>query len=610
MPMPQGSVFISVVYLLVFGGCAQSGTAVRPASNSVHLAFSDVLLSQLSDPAEDNASEGITPGGDERAQGAAEEAVPRGSLPQRALDQEILYKFLLSEIAGQRGNAQLAAQGYYDLAKSTRDPRLAKRAAEAASHAKMNALALDAALLWYDTDKGNKQAQQALANAFVSANKLQEAKPHLQQLIAKESNPVQALLQLNNLLSRHQDKNAVLTLVRDVAKSYPKAPEAHFAVAQAAVGASKFDVASAEIKEALKLKPDWEAAHLFNAQLIQQSESPAKAQEYLRGVVEQYPKAKDLRLAYARALVNGKQLPAAKAQYEKLLEELPNHADLVVTTGLISLQLNDFPSAERYLKRALDLNYKDPEAIKFYLGQTFEEQKRTGEAMKWYQSVEGGEQYVSAHTRYAFFLAKQNKLSEARQHLKQVRAEDEEQRIQLTQAEAHILREAKSFQESYDLLKKALEGKPDHLYLLYDLAMVAERLQKIDVLESSLRRVIQLKPDHAQAYNALGYTLADRNERLPEAKQYVEKALKLSPGDAFILDSLGWVHYRMGNHKEGLEYLQQAFAQRQDPEIAAHLGEVLWKNGRQADAEKIWRDSLKEHPENDVLVDTVKRFLR
>jgi tetratricopeptide (TPR) repeat protein len=608
MPMPQG--VVCIVCLLVFSGCAQSGTATRPVTNTVPPAFSDVLLSQLNDPGEDNASEGLAPGTDERAQGSAEDAIPRSVLPQRSLDQEILYKFLLSEIAGQRGNAQLAAQGYYDLAKSTRDPRLAKRAAEAASYAKMNALALDAAMLWYDTDKGNKQAQQALTNALVSANKLQEAKPHLQQLIAKESNPAQALLQINNLLSRHQDKNAVLTLVRDVAKSYPKAPEAHFAVAQAAVGASKFDVAATEIKEALKLKPDWEAAHLFNAQLIQQSDSAAKAQEYLRSAVEQYPKAKDLRLAYARALVNDKQLPAAKAQYEKLLEELPNHADLVVTTGLISLQLDDFPAAERYLKHALDLNYKDPEAVKFYLGQTYEEQKRTDEAMKWYQSVEGGDQYVSAHTRYAFLLSKQNKLSEARQYLKQVRAEDEEQRIQLTQAEAHLLREAKSFQESYDLLKKALEGKPDHLDLLYDLAMVAERLQKIDVLESSLRRVIQLKPDHAQAYNALGYTLADRNERLPEAKQYVERALKLSPGDAFILDSMGWVHYRMGNHKEGLEYLQQAFAQRQDPEIAAHLGEVLWKNGRQADAEKIWRESLKEHPENDVLVDTVKRFLR
>ncbi len=609
MPMPQGSLVAFLVFLMMFAGCAQSGITARPMADQSQPAFADVLLSQFNDPGDDDSSEGIAPGMDERARSVLADAPSHSALPARSLDQEILYKFLLSEIAGQRGNAQLAAQGYYDLAKSTKDPRLAKRATEAAFYAKMNALALDAAMLWYETDKGSKQAQQALTNALVSSNKLQEAKPHLLQLIASEGNPGQALLQLNNLLSRHQYMAAVLALVMDVAKSYPKAPEAHFAVAQAAVGAGKAELAGVEIREAIEIKPEWEAAHLFNAQLIQQSESAAKAQEYLRGVVERYPKAKDLRLSYARALVSGKQLPEAKTQYEKLLEELPNHADLVVTTGLISLQLNDFSAAERHLRRALDLNYKDPEAVKFYLGQTFEEQKRMDEAMTWYRSVDGGDQYIPAQTRYAFLLSKQKKLSEARQHLKQVRAEDDEQKVQITQADAHLLREAKSFQESYDVLQRALEGKPDHLDLLYDLAMVAERLQKIDVLESSLRRVIQLKPDHAQAYNALGYTLADRNERLPEAKQYVEKALKLSPGDAFILDSLGWVHYRMGNNKEGLEFLQQAFAQRPDPEIAAHLGEVLWKSGRQGDAEKIWRDSLKEHPENDLLVDTVKRFL-
>ncbi len=601
---------VSLVACIFLAGCAQTATAPQRLSDAKQSAFPEVLVSQLSDSDDDGAGEGLAPDSfEQRGERVLGDSSAKAPLPNRSLDQEILYKFLLSEIAGQRGNLQLAAQGYYDLAKSTRDPRFAKRATETALHAKMNSLALDAAKLWYELDKNNKQAQQALVNSLVLSNKLQEAKPHLQQLIAGESNPAQALLQLNSMLSRHQDKAAVLALVKEVAKAYPQAPEAHYAVAQAAVGANKFDVASTEISEALKLKPDWESAHLFNAQLIQHRESQAKALEYLGGVVAQYPKAKDLRLGYARVLVSAKQLPEAKVQYEKLLEELPNHADLVVTTGLISLQLNDFPAAERYLMRALDLNYKDPEAIKYYLGQSFEEQKRFDEAMLWYRSVTGGDQYIASQTRYAHLLSKQNKLAEAREHLNQLPTQSDEQKIELAQAEAQLLREAKSFQESYDVLKKALEGKPDHLDLLYDLAMVAERLQKIDVLETSLRRVIQLKPDHAQAYNALGYTLADRNLRLPEAKQYVEKALKLSPDDGFILDSMGWVHYRMGNTKESVDYLQRAFAQRPDPEIAAHLGEVLWKSGRQGDAEKIWRDSLKAHPDNDVLVDTVKRFI-
>lgn len=595
---------------LALGGCTTTTATQTPLSSSNREAFSEVLVSQLSDPDEDGASDGTSVDGiGGSAQIAEEEERSSAPLPNRKLDQEILYKFLISEIAVQRGNLRLAAQGFLDLAKNTKDPRIAKRATEVATQAKMNDAALEASRLWFQLDKNSKPAKQALTNALISSNKLSEAKPLLQQLIAAESNPAQALLQLNGVLARHQDKAAVLTLVKDVASAYPQAAEAHFAVAQAAVGAAKLDLATAEIQEALRLKPEWEPAHLFNAQLIQHRESQDKALEYLKTVVAKYPRAKDLRLGYARALISAKKIPEARTQYEKLLEDLPNHPELVVTTGLICLQMSDYRAAERHLMHALDLEYKDPEAIKYYLGQTFEEQKRVEEAMLWYKSVAGGSQYITAQTRYAFLLSKQNKLAEAREYLNQVPTQNDEQKVDLAQAEAQLLREAKSFQESYDVLKKALEGRPDHLELLYDLAMVAERLQKIDVLETSLRRVIQLKPDHAQAYNALGYTLADRNLRLPEAKQYVEKALKLSPDDAFILDSMGWVHYRMGNTKEGLDFLQRAFSQRQDPEIAAHLGELLWKTGRTGDAEKVWRDSLKDHPDNDILVETFKRFI-
>jgi Flp pilus assembly protein TadD len=180
----------------------------------------------------------------------------------------------------------------------------------------------------------------------------------------------------------------------------------------------------------------------------------------------------------------------------------------------------------------------------------------------------------------------------------------------LVQAEAQLLREAKDYQESYVVLARALETQPDNVDLLYDSALAAEKLDKLDVTETNLRKLIQLKPDHAQAYNALGYTLADRTDRLKEAKEYIEKALKLSPEDPFILDSMGWVQFRMGNHKDGLDYLQRAYTQRPDPEIAAHLGEVLWVKGRPADAEKVWRDSAHDHPQNELLQETMKRFLK
>jgi tetratricopeptide (TPR) repeat protein len=294
-----------------------------------------------------------------------------------------------------------------------------------------------------------------------------------------------------------------------------------------------------------------------------------------------------------------------------LLEEQPGDPDIAVTVGLLSLQLNDFDAAETYLMRGLELNYRDANTLRFYIGQVHEERKRYPDAMKWYQSVTGGDQFVAAQARYAFLLGKQNKVAEARAYLQQIQGQvqTDEQRAALVQAEAQVLREAKNYQESFDVLAKALAAQPDNPDLLYDTALAAEKLDRLDVLETNLRKVIAIKPDHAQAYNALGYTLADRTDRLKEARQYIEKALKLSPDDPFILDSMGWVLYRQGQHKEGLEYLQRAYAQRPDPEIAAHVGEVLWAKGRQQEAEKVWRDSLKENPDNDVLQGTMKRFL-
>jgi tetratricopeptide (TPR) repeat protein len=532
------------------------------------------------------------------------------NLPGAALDQELLFKFLLSEIAGQRGNLQLAAQGYLEMARTTRDPRLARRATEIASYARQQNIALEAARLWYDTDKANPQARQALVGLLLSGNRLQEARPHLQSIVTADGNPAQGFLQLNSLMSRHPDKDAVYTVVKDLAQSYKDLPEAHFAVAQAAYAAGKFDAAMSESREAMRLRPDWELGALLQAQLLQQRESPQKAAEYLGNFVQSYPKAREARANYARLLIGNKQLEQARAQYQILLAEQPTNADMVVTVGLLSLQMNQFEAAEQSLKRGIELGYRDPDTLRFYIGQSYEERKRVAEAMQWYSQVKGGEQFIPAQARYAFLLGRQNKLAEAREYLQNVQVQSDEQRAMLIQAEAQLLREARAYRESYDLLAGALEKQPENADLLYDTALAAEKVDKLDVLESNLRKLIKMKPDHAQAYNALGYTLADRNQRLAEAKGYIEKALSLSPDDPFILDSMGWVNFRMGNHKEGLDFLQRAYKARPDPEIAAHLGEVLWSKGKQTEAEKIWRDSAAEHPENELLTETMKRFLK
>jgi tetratricopeptide (TPR) repeat protein len=247
--------------------------------------------------------------------------------------------------------------------------------------------------------------------------------------------------------------------------------------------------------------------------------------------------------------------------------------------------------------------------VRVYLGQIAENQKRPDEAVVWYAGVPPGEQYLTAQIRLAHVLSQQGKLDEARRHLQQATASSTRERVQLTLAEAQLLREAGRNADAFDVLDRSLREYPDQPDLLYESALIAEKLGRTDVLEKNLRRLIQIKPDHAHAYNALGYSLAERGERLDEAYSLIASALKLAPDDPFILDSMGWVLYRKGDLQAALSHLTRAFGLRPDPEIAAHLGEVLWMMGRRDDAAKTWRDAAKADPGNDVLSAAIKRFL-
>ncbi|OFZ88730.1 MAG: hypothetical protein A3F74_13390 [Betaproteobacteria bacterium RIFCSPLOWO2_12_FULL_62_58] len=531
-------------------------------------------------------------------------------LPGQELTEAVLFKMMLAEVAAQRGQPHVAVPAYLELARETRDPRVAQRATEIAWNARFIAAAIEAAGIWLQADPESPQARQVIATLLVNQAQLADALPHLEKWVAAaKPNVGPAFLQISALLARHEDKKAVSELMQALAKPYSEVPEARLAVAQAAWNADESELSLTEARAALGLRPDWEIAALFQAQVLQRR-SNSEALAYLADYLKQYPRSKDVRLNYARLLVNEKNYNEARKQFEVLLADFPNNADVTMAVALLAMQANDYDAAEAQFRRALEMNYKDPDAVRLYLGQVNEERKRYDEALKWYQTIGPGEQYISAQARYAGVLAKQGRLGDARKHLQQVSAENNQQRVQLTQAEAQLLREAAAYQDAFDLLGRALEKLPDFPDLLYDHAMAAEKVNRFDVLESNLRKLIQIRPDHAHAYNALGYTMADRNERLSEARELIATALKLAPEDPFIMDSMGWVLYRQGRNKEGLSYLQRAYALRPDPEIAAHLGEVLWAEGQREQAQKIWSEVLKEHPKNELLQNTVKRFIQ
>lgn len=530
------------------------------------------------------------------------------ALPKVELTSQLLYEFLVAEIAGQRGDLQIASEAYLDLAKTTRDPRIAQRATEVAMYAHQAAAARAAANLWLDVQPDSLNAQKSLAALLVSDGKLNEARPHLEKLIAAEGDNASAgFMHLDTLLARQKDKQAAQELVKSLAAPYPDLAEAHFAIAQAAANATHYDDALNEIKTAAKLKPGWELAALFQFQLVGR-ETKTDGVAFLRDFLKQYPDAKEVRLIYARQLVSLSQYAAARDEFRRLEKEVPGNAEIGMAIGLLSLQLNDLDGAETAFKGVLQTGYADAGAAQIYLGQVAEVRKQYDQAAKWYQSVAPGTHYIPAQIRYAGLLAKQGKMAEARAYLRNLKVDGEADKMLLIEAEAQLLREAKDYNGVYELLNRALATRPDSPELLYDHAMAAERVNKLDVLEKDLRHLIQIKPDYAQAYNALGYTLADRTNRLAEAVQLLDQAMKLAPNDAFILDSMGWVQYRQGNLDKSLDYLQRAFALRKDPEIAAHLGEVLWVKGNRDEARKLWQTALDSNPQNQALLDVMQKF--
>ena len=502
----------------------------------------------------------------------------------------------------------LASQLFLDLAKKTRDPRLAERSARAAAYANQPAIALQASTLWVELDPSSIEAQQASSQLLVASGNFKQAKPHIEKLLAKPDTRANGFLYLNTLLANQKDKNEVLQSVQELAAPYSTLPEAQFAIAQAALIADKPAIAATALATANQLRPGWEAAALMQGQILFR-ESPDKAISFYQDFLKQYPQANDVRMSYAKLLVNQKRHAEAKPEFVKLIDAAKGSPEINAVVGLLSLESGDYAGADKYFEQSIANGFKEPEQLYLYLGRSSELQKQDAKALVWYDKIPAtSERYLESRLSAANVTARTKNLDAAIKMLDEVNDLTPEQQTIVIQTQANMLGQAKRNQESFDLMTKAVSNLPNSPELIYDYAMAAERLGKLDVMETELRKVIRIKPDYAAAYNALGYSYADRNIKLDEAKSLIETALKLQPNDHYMLDSLGWVHYRLGNLTLAVEHLRKAYEMQDDPEIAAHLGEVLWKQGMQEEAKKIWGLALKEHPANDLLVATAKKF--
>lgn len=537
------------------------------------------------------------------------------ALPNNELTGDMLFRITKAELEFKQGQWQGAYITMLALAQQTRDPRLARRAAEMALAAKQGQEALAAIRLWRELAPDSDEATQYFLGFAVVNDDLSEAEAIFAQRL-KAAPPAQrgmAMLQMQQFMLRAKDKAAAFAMQERVLAPYDDMLESHLILAQGAFAVNDTERARAEAQKAQAIKPDSELAVLTMAQVSGDIDAAGKV---LTAFLEKYPKAREVRAAYARILVDSKQLEPARKEFLTLLKDQPDNIATLYALGVMAMQTNDLPEAEKYFTRFITVmddhpdDERDPSKVLMILSQIAEQRGDVDAAYKWLEKIEGDDPklYLAARMKMATLTARKGDVDGARKQLATLTPADPADQAQIFQTDAQLLREAGDTRAAYTVLENAVKRYPDNPDLLYDFALVAEKVGNVELMEKLLRQVMIAAPDNQHAYNALGYSLAERNERLPEAYALIDQAMKMAPGDPFIMDSMGWVQFRMGNLDEAEALLRRAYALRADPEIAVHLGEVLFVKGDTAGAQKMWQEAKSKDPKNDALKNTLARL--
>lgn len=539
-----------------------------------------------------------------------------------AMDAQLFYQLLIGEISVKAGEPAAAVNLLLDAARRTKDVQLYKRATDVALESRSGDAALQAAKAWRQAFPASDEAHRYVLQILLALNRLAESGDALKALI--EVSPAaqrsQTLNSIPRLYARASDKKQAAAVVEQALAPAIAAP-ATTASALTSVGRMKLaagDTAGAldAARRARAADKNSETPVLLALELMDAKTPQAEAlvRSYLASTSAA---TSELRMAYARSLLDAQRYADALAQLQTVTREKPDNPQAWLALGSLQVQENQATQAELSLKRYLSLaqaQTPNPDTARglaqayLALAQLAEKNKDYAAAETWLTKIESADALLQAQTRRAMLLGRQGRLEDGLALIRTL----PERRLGDTRgkllAEVSLLREFKQFRQAYDLMAKAVAESPQDVDLLYEKTMLAEKLQLLPDMESLLRQVIALKPDYYGAYNALGYSLADRNIRLSEAKRLIQKALEYAPTDAYIQDSLGWVEFRLGNRPEALRILEGAFKAKPDAEIAAHLGEVLWSMGQRERAQAIWKQGLLLNADNETLQETIKRL--
>ncbi len=523
------------------------------------------------------------------------------------LTKTLVYAVLAGQIAAQRGEHLAAFEHLSRAAQLARDENLAEKAARSALASNQDEAVGRAVALWLEIAPDSLAAHQIAAFVRLQDEDLEGAMYHLRRLVNLTSDEGESgFVQLARLVHKLRPPRQRMELMEQLTAGEPDNADAWFARALVAAGSERPDEAVTAAQRATELRPDWIEPRLFLVQLLKDADRQAEARATLERFVAENPRDQGLQTLYAQFLVDDKELDRAREVFAGMLVESPREPDVLFALGILSLQLEDLASGRDYFTRLRDTEERRDDAA-YYLGRVEELDGKSEAAAAWYLKVRG-EHAQDARIRLARLEAKGGDLDKARERLRLMRDQSRKDAVMLFMVEAELLTEMDRKPEALKVYDAALEAHPDDRELLYARGLHGAAMQRLDVLETDLGRLLELEPDHADALNALGYSLADMTDRYQEALALIQRALALKPDEGAILDSLGWVHYRLGDLELALDYLRQASAKiPDDPEVAAHLGEVLFALGRHDEAWEVWDKGLAKAPEHAYLLRVVGR---
>ncbi|WP_295884765.1 tetratricopeptide repeat protein [uncultured Thiohalocapsa sp.] len=520
--------------------------------------------------------------------------------PPSELTADLIYSVLVGEVAAQRADQRMAFTHYLHAAQLARDPELAALAARAALALGDPQAGQRAVDLWQGLDPDSVKARQIAAYVQIEAGDRDATLAALRELVRVTPAGRQPYLQAAQLLARIEDPAERLDLMQALIADAADDADAQFALATLAVAADDNALARKAAARAAELRPDWNEPRIFLVQLLVADGEREAAAGLLDDYLAQAGDDKALTLLRAQLHIDAEEYASALEVFDAVLARDPDQPDVLFTAAVLALEVDALDKARTHLTRLDELGRREDD-VAFLFGQLEERAGNADAALGWYARVDGSNA-TDAAVRIARLHAAGGDVSRARDMLQQLRDQMPDDAVTLYLIEGEMLREHDAEQQAMAVYDQAVAARPDDPDLRYARAMVAVGLDRVELLESDLRHILAQDPEHADALNALGYTLADRTDRLAEAKELIEQALALKPDEPAIMDSMGWVLYRMGDPQAAEPYLRQALDLVFDPEIAAHLGEVLWALGRKDEARAIWDRALEADPEHEYLL--------